>query len=190
MIVGLTFALFTDGDKVNTHLKAGDLEVAMTRTNLEYRYLDAYGEWKVVTEEADVNLASLKEGNAFGLDAKDMVIVPGCYFNADIKVDNVGNVAFTYEVSIQTLGEVNELAEQLEVTVTRSDGTTITKRLSEMLAGQTILAGTMLEADEPDTFNVDVYFIDDTTINNSAQTQLAEFDLVILATQIPPPPRQ
>jgi hypothetical protein len=130
MIVGLTFALFTDGDKVNTHLKAGDLEVAMTRTNLEYRYLDAYGEWKVVTEEADVNLASLKEGNAFGLDAKDMVIVPGCYFNADIKVDNVGNVAFTYEVSIQTLGEVNELAEQLEVTVTRSDGTTITKRLS------------------------------------------------------------
>ena len=190
VIAGMTFALFTDGDSVKNHLQAGDLEVLLTRTDLEYRYLSADGEWKTVTEEADLDFTTSTENNVFGLDSKDIRIVPGSYFNADMQVDNVGNVAFTYEVSIKMLGEVNALAEQLEVTVTKADGSTETKKLSEMVNGHTIMAGRMLEDDAPQTFNVDVYFTDDTAINNAAQTQLAEFDLVIIATQIPPPPRE
>jgi len=190
VIAGLTFALFTDGDRVKNHLQAGDLEVRLTRTNLKYRYLDEKGVWQVPVIEDDLDFTSSTEDNVFGLDAEGLYIVPGCYFNADMQVDNVGNVAFTYAVSIDMLGEVNELAEQLQVTVTKADGTSETKKLSDMINGETIMAGTMLEDDAPQTFNVDVYFTDDTTINNAAQTQLAEFDLVIIATQIPPPPRE
>ena len=190
VIAGLTFALFTDGDRVKNHLQAGDLEVRLTRTNLKYRYLDEKGVWQVPVIEDDLDFTSSTEDNVFGLDAEGLYIVPGCYFNADMQVDNVGNVAFTYAVSIDMLGEVNELAEQLQVTVTKADGTSETKKLSDMINGETIMAGRMLEDDAPQTFNVDVYFIDDTTINNAAQTQLAEFDLVIIATQIPPPPRE
>ena len=190
VIAGLTFALFTDGDRVKNHLQAGDLEVRLTRTNLKYRYLDEKGVWQVPVIEDDLDFTSSTEDNVFGLDAEGLYIVPGCYFNADMQVDNVGNVAFTYAVSIDMLGEVNELAEQLQVTVTKADGTSETKKLSDMINGETIMAGRMLEDDAPQTFNVDVYFTDDTAINNAAQTQLAEFDLVIIATQIPPPPRE
>ena len=195
VIVGLTFALFTDGDQVKNHLQAGDLEILLTRTNLEYRYLDTQGQWKVATVEGDFDFTTSNDDNVFGLDSRNIVIVPGCYFNADMKVENVGNVAFTYYVRIDLRGQeedtkVNALAEQLDVTITYADGTVTKNALSEMLNGHTVLAGTMLENDPAQTFNVEVYFRDDTTINNAAQTQLAEFDLIVSAVQIPPPQRE
>ena len=71
-----------------------------------------------------------------------------------------------------------------------TDAARFAKKLSEMINGHTVMVGTMLEGDAAQTFNIDVYFKEDTNaINNAAQTQLAEFDLIVSATQIPPPAR-
>ena len=43
IIIGVTFTLFTDSKRLNNHLRAGDLEVSLTRTCLEYSVLDSNG---------------------------------------------------------------------------------------------------------------------------------------------------
>lgn len=183
IIVGMTFALFTDSKRVKNHLRAGDLEVTLTRTYLEYSVLNDSGKLAVTKVEDDYNFTGSTSENVFGVDASRIRIVPGSYFKADMKVSNVGNVAFTYSVGIQLAGEANALAEQLQVTVTLADGTSVTKKLSEMASGHTIAAGELLAGAGSQSFTVKVDFIDDTSVNNMAQVQLVEFDLYVSAVQ-------
>ena len=42
-IVGMTYALFTDSVSVKNHLQAGNLDIALVRTDLEYAILDNDG---------------------------------------------------------------------------------------------------------------------------------------------------
>ena len=183
IIAGMTFALFTDSKRMSNHLRAGDLEVTLTRTYLEYSVLDANGKLAVTKNTQSVNFTNSTKENVFGVDAKDLFIVPGSYFKAKMKVSNVGNVAFNYDVGIQLAGKSNALAEQLQVTVTRADGSSVTARLSEMANGFTIQAGELIRGAGSQEFTVEVRFIDDTSINNAAQTQLSVFDLYVTAVQ-------
>ncbi len=183
IIAGMTFALFTDSKRMSNHLRAGDLEVTLTRTYLEYSVLDANGKMAVTKNTKNVNFTNSTKENVFGVDAKDLFIVPGSYFKAKMKVSNVGNVAFNYDVGIQLAGKSNALAEQLQVTVTRADGSSVTARLSEMANGFTIQAGELIRGAGSQEFTVEVRFIDDTSINNAAQTQLSVFDLYVTAVQ-------
>lgn len=183
IIVRMTFALFTDSERMSNHLRAGDLEVALARTYLEYSVLDANGKLAVTKNDKTVSFTGSTKKNVFGVDAEGIYIVPGSYFKAKMKVSNVGNVAFTYHVGIQLTGEVNALARQLEVVVTRADGSTVTATLSEMANGFTIQAGELLKDADAQEFTVEVRFIDNTFINNAAQTQLSVFDLYVSAVQ-------
>jgi hypothetical protein len=183
IIAGMTFALFTDSKRMSNHLRAGDLEVTLTRTYLEYSVLDANGKLAVTKNTQSVNFTNSTKENVFGVDAKNLLIVPGSYFKAKMKVSNVGNVAFNYDVGIQLAGKSNALAEQLQVTVTRADGSSVTARLSEMANGFTIQAGELIRGAGSQEFTVEVRFIDDTSINNAAQTQLSVFDLYVTAVQ-------
>lgn len=183
IIAGMTFALFTDSKRLSNHLRAGDLEVTLTRTYLEYSVLDANGKLAVTKNTQSVDFTNSTQENVFGVDAKDLFIVPGSYFKAKMKVSNVGNVAFNYDVGIQLASKSNALAEQLQVTVTRTDGSSVTARLSEMANGFTIQVGELIRGAGSQEFTVEVRFIDDTSINNPAQTQLSVFDLYITAVQ-------
>lgn len=181
-MVGTTYALFTDGVLVKNHLSAGNLDITLTRTNLEYRVLDdnGYLETKTVTDDLDFT-SSTKE-NVFGIDAEGMLITPGSYFDADLKITNDGNVAFTYSVTIKLSTAANKLAEQLIVTITHADGSTTVKKLSELTSALTMEAGTMGANDLAQTFSVKVLF-DDLPENNSAQFQSVVFDIVVSAVQ-------
>ena len=183
IIAGMTFALFTDSKRVKNHLQAGDLEVTLTRTYLEYSVLNPQGKLAVTKVEEDLNFTNSTNQNVFGVDAKNIRIVPGSYFKADLRVDNIGNVAFTYDVGIQLVGVANALSEQLQVTITRADGTSVTKMLTELANGLTITGGELLVGTGSQTFTVEVRFIDDTAVNNAAQAELVEFDLVVSAVQ-------
>lgn len=183
IIAGMTFALFTDSKRVKNHLQAGDLEVTLTRTYLEYSVLNPQGKLAVTKVEEDLNFTNSTNQNVFGVDAKNIRIVPGSYFKADLRVDNIGNVAFTYDVGIQLAGVANALSEQLQVTITRADGTSVTKMLTELANGLTITGGELLVGTGSQTFTVEVRFIDDTAVNNAAQAELVEFDLVVSAVQ-------
>lgn len=195
IIVGMTYALFTDSVSVKNHLKAGDLEISLTRTNLEYSVLNEDGELAVTTVEDDLDFTDTTGENVFGIDATDIRIVPGSYFDADMEISNNGNVAFTYSVGIQLIGESNALAEQLQVTVTHPDGTTTTRMLSELADGLSIATGKMKVTDTKQAFSVRVDFVDDVVANaglaegetgmdnDLAQEQTAVFDLVVTAVQ-------
>ena len=183
IIVGMTFALFTDSKQVVNHLKAGNLSVNLKRTYLEYRVLDNEGRLRTTTVDGTVDFTGSTGEKVFGVASQDARIAPGSYFKAVMYVENVGDVAFNYNVGIKLNGKSNELAEQLQVTVKFGNGEPITKKLSELADGLTIDSGELVRGSNSQTFTVEVYFVDDTSVNNAAQLKMAGFDLVVTATQ-------
>lgn len=195
IIVGMTSALFTDSKRVTNHLQAGNLEVGLKRTYLEYKVLDDDGKLALTTDDSVEDFTDSNGENIFGVDAENIRIVPGSYFKAEMEITNEGNVAFTYNLSIKLLEKPNALTEQLNVIITDSKGVTTTAKLSAMANGLTINAGEMLVNDTAQRFTVTIGFIDDIDYNktleegearmnnNSAQSQSAVFDLVVTAVQ-------
>jgi predicted ribosomally synthesized peptide with SipW-like signal peptide len=184
LIIGVSLALFTDTETVRTHLRAGDLDVTLTRTGLEYSIVNADGELEKTVVSDPYEFTGSGTENVFGAGIKEARIIPGSYFKVDMEIGNNGNVAFVYDVGIQLLGESNSLAAQLEVTVTRPGQEPVKHTLDEMINGVTVFGGEMFVGDEPQTFTVEVNFVKrDDVVNNLAQTQVAEFDLIVSATQ-------
>jgi predicted ribosomally synthesized peptide with SipW-like signal peptide len=110
VIIGMTWALFTDTQSVKNHLKAGDLKITLERTELVKKTLTLTGyleETKVQDETKDkpVQFTNPSDKNVFGLDidANDEVIekiVPGSKFAAKMKITNKSDVAFGYWIEI------------------------------------------------------------------------------------------
>ena len=207
VIVGATYALFTDTETVKNHLRAGNLDVKFERTNLEYTVLNDEGMMilKTVEEDVDFTVTNLAEANVFGI-ADESRIVPGSYVEAELKVshdrdshDNVpdSNVAFDYKVFIQLdKNSYNDLAYQLYVTVinNETDETVVDyvklndKRFNAEDAGYIcIFSGDDVKLTESDTFTVRIDFenviADNGATNNKAEDLTVYFDLIIEAEQ-------
>ena len=197
-VVAITYTLFTDSVNVKNHLQAGRLEAKLIRTDLEYACLDDDG--RLTVFHPDVPVADFTNGteqNAFGIDGKNVLLVPGSYFDARFAIQNGGDVAFNYAVSVQIFGEGNSLAEQLRVTVTDGEGNAVgSAMLSELAKGMSIVAGRIENKGEAQPFGVRVDFVDqrehnadpdldkeDYIWNNAAQNKMAEFDIIVRATQ-------
>lgn len=180
---GMSYAMFTDSISVTNHLQAGNLDITLTRTKLEYCVLNDDGELEVVTVEENFDFTTSTDENVFGIDGADIRIVPGSYFDAELEIANVGSTAFSYSINIKLPRDANALAEQLKVIVTHPNGTKTEKMLSELADGLAIDTGRMKAGDSAQQFGVCVEFIDDTSINNAAQSQTATFDLVVTAVQ-------
>ena len=88
VVIGMTWALFTDSLSVKNHLQAGDLSISLRRTNLEYCVLGADGKLAVNTIEEDLDFTEASENNIFGIDAQNMLIVPQSYFTAEMELIN------------------------------------------------------------------------------------------------------
>lgn len=188
VVAGVSYALFTDSVNVGNHLQAGNLDVTLKRTNLEYCVLNNDGELEVKTVEEDLDLTTSSVQNVFGIDSNGIRIVPGSYFDADLQIANNGNTAFTYSVQIKLSGDATKLAEQLKVTVTHPNGSTprtTEKMLSELTGnGLSIATGEMKAGDAAQSFKVRVEFVNAAdSVNNLAQNKTAAFDLVVTATQ-------
>ena len=188
IIVGMTYALFTDSVSVKNHLQAGNLEISLKRKSLKYCVLNDEG---VLAEDeaGELDLTDPTDKNVFELDKENVVIVPGSYFDAEMEIANNGNVAFTYSVTIVLSEDSDyEFAKQLQVTVTHpGQAEPVTKKLSDFAGGLEIPMGSVNVEQDPDVFNVRVDFIDDendaSIDNNSVQENSVEFDLVVKAIQ-------
>lgn len=191
VIAGMSWALFSDSATVTSHLQASNLDITLKRTNLEYAVLDSDGYLATQTVTTALDLTTPTTGSVFGIDGTGVLIVPGSYFNATLEIANAGKTAFDYSVSIKLNGTATELSKQLKVTVMKSDNTVIgTEMLSEMASGISISAGHMKVGDTAQTFKVKVEFVDSaqspynlTLNNNAAQSGVANFDVVVTATQ-------
>lgn len=203
LISGMTYSLFTESFTVKNHLKAGDLNIMLTRTNLEYRVLNDSGYLEVTKNDTVVELSdtrvnldgSVKTPNVFGISSANMRIAPGTYFKADLKISNPGEVAFTYDVDIVLSEGATDLAKQLRVTIYDGNSNQIARKwLNEYTAedGFLIVKGSEMSTKSPaESFSVLIEFVDDDAVgspsnmedNDYAQGGVAKFDLVVSAVQ-------
>ena len=100
IIVGMTWALFTDTQKVTNHLQAGDLSITLKRTELTKTTLNAQG--KLVESAPDTttkNFSNPTDENVFGI-VEGEKIVPGTKYVAKMQIENNSDVAFGYWIEI------------------------------------------------------------------------------------------
>lgn len=129
VIVGMTWALFTDTKIVQNHLKAGDLTITLKRTELLKTSLNNGFLVEPDPDNPDrtvVNFTEPTDKNVFGLatNAEGEVtekIVPGSWYVAKMQITNQGDVAFGYwlEVECGNADVAKALAKQLKITVYR-----------------------------------------------------------------------
>jgi predicted ribosomally synthesized peptide with SipW-like signal peptide len=191
LLIGTTYALFTDTQSVKNHLSAGDLEITLLRTELVKKTLDETG--YLVEQAPDktvVDFTGPNKLNVFDIQ-KDEKIVPGSRFVATMQVENHSDVAFGYWVEVVcTDKEYGEnLAKQLKVTV--NTGT----EAAALVADGLVVKGPNgtyideLAIGETGSFVVTVEFLDSfITENNIDSNDLAQgekltFDLVVHAVQ-------
>ena len=195
IITGMTYSLFTDYYSVRNHLVAGRLNVTLQRTYLEYRVIDIDGVNRVHTDESVYDFTNTTSNNMFGMSAQEIRITPTSYFEADLRILNdnseganyYSNVAFDYSVEIVLLSGYNELAKQMQVTVTNNEGVSTKMRLVDVVDGKNFMAGKLEPGQEAHNFTVRVDFLNDVDysdmVNNFAQDQGVVFDLVVRAVQ-------
>lgn len=109
VIVGGTYALWSDRVSVNHHLSAGTLKVELTRTYLEKYGLgdDMYMNRIIDNKETDTfkNVFDIKD---------DELIVPTSYYATKLKLTNVGDVAIDYTINVTVDKDSDlELAKQV-----------------------------------------------------------------------------
>lgn len=201
IIVGMTWALFTDTQNVHNHLKAGDLKITLKRTELTKTTLDASGylvetQVQKATDNA-VIFSHPTDENVFGLTSTNgeqtEKIVPGSKFVAKMVIENNSDVAFGYWIEIVCTDKTNgeNLAKQLKVTVNTGkdssdlvgNGLTV-KGENDGYVGELAIGAT-------GTFTVTVEFLDsfvdenglEKYDNDKAKSEEIKFDLVVHAVQ-------
>ena len=128
ILVGVSYSLFTDSEQVTNHLKSGELDITLERTNLEYVTLNEQGYLEVKENTEVIDFTNTTEENIFGLDQEELM-APGSYYIATLKLNNNGSVAFDYSFEIVLSEVANDFANQLKVYV---DGDTEGKVLGEI----------------------------------------------------------
>ena len=196
IVVGVSYALFTDSASVQNHLQAGTLDVDLYRTNLKYKVLNTTdGYFDEITDNSRVEFTGATNENIFGIDTQTAKIAPGSYFEAVLTLENNGNVAFTYGVQLKMLDDSKndyDLEEQLMVTITQDrngNGTIeaeekIYAPLKNFTGDNSYAFGEMAANDAAQSFTVKVEFQNlANDVNNEAQSEAAAFDLIVVATQ-------
>lgn len=185
MLVGGTFALWSDSVKVENHLTAGTLKVKFERISLTKTYLDNETGCLVTTgpDTAIVNFTDTNTANAnvFGIN-NDEKVVPCSEYEAKLRLSNNGDVAFTYDVIIKLTTESNALAEQLKIYVDGVDKGTLDQYAVDGKA--VISTHTMSKNDVAKEFTVKIQFINDDDVNSDAQNKEVKFDLLVNAAQL------
>ena len=195
IIMGTTFALFTDRRSVSHHLQAGDLTITLKRTELVKKTLNTDG--YLVSSPADkteVNFTDTTTANRNVFDiGTDEKVVPGTKYVAKMQVENHSDVAFRYWVEIVCTDKTNgeDLAKQLKVTVNTGSDTSDFVGNGLVVKGANGYVGE-LAVGKTGTFVVTVEFLDsfvdennmDYYDNDLAKNEKLSFDLVVHAVQV------
>ena len=198
LAAGGTYALFTDKVTLDNHLVAGTLDITLLRTNLKTLSLDTTTGFLKETEKTkDIDFSQpwdpahpeLENENVFDI-VDGTLIVPGCWYSADMEIINNTDVAFGYwlEIVYKDTADLT-LAEQLKITVTTGDasksidGKKLT--LSRGLIGKEKDPVAVLAKGETAPFTITVEFMNlDHSVNNTAKLKSFEFDVVVHAVQV------
>lgn len=182
LLIGGTYALFSDRIEVENHLQAGTLKIKLERTSLTKTCLDeTTGYLNTLTNTSTVDFTNQTTENVFGIGTNELV-VPGSSYEAQMKITNNGSVAFTYDIKLSLLSvQTNALASQMKVYIDGVDKGYLSQ-LAQANSQVIIATGTMTKADVAKTFTIKIVF-ENLSTNNDAQNQDVSFDLIVAATQ-------
>jgi len=207
LVAGGTYALFSDQITMEHHLEAGKLDITLVRTNLTKTELDpvtGYLKTSSVDDVPEKDFSNPNGENVFGI-TKDTLIAPCTSYAATMKITNNSDVAFGYWIEIKldlegmTAEEISalKLDEQIKVyindeqkAVTLDQGLFVGDRENPIskLAKAPTDDGTgnlshSLKSSE--TFVVCIAFENlEDEVNNAAQGQKLNFDLIVHAVQL------
>ena len=184
-----TYALFSDNVTVKNHLQAGTLKATLTRTLLEKSEIgtDGYLHPSENSTAKDFTNSTTDDDNIFDL-ADGAILVPGSTYEATMKIENKGTVAFDYNVTVVLTtpqgAESEAFANQLKFT-TGKVGETGTSTTLAAAGSNPIFSGFLKGGyASEESFFIKVEFVnEDGTVNNAAQAGDVKFDLVVTATQ-------
>ena len=214
IIVGMTWALFTDTEKLDNHLQAGDLDITLKRIGLTKTVLNSTGYLdrnKVIQTGANppvdfTNTSTFSyDKNVFDIK-EDEVIVPGSEYTATMRIENHSDVAFGYWIEIVCTDSVNgvDLSDQVYVTVDSvkaNDNVPAKVSAGLKVGSETDFINVLGTKKDPnaaedfnsDTFTVTVHFKDEgfkfengvlSSDNDSAMNENIKFDLIVYAVQV------
>ena len=198
IIVGMTYALFTDNVTQNHHLQAGKLDITLTRTRLESTYLDTTTgrlvEATPNTVRTDFSNTSSTDANVFGMTpGVSTLVVPQCEYTVNMEISNNSDVAFNYWVEVvykdadgNTLDKNDEFAKQVSVTLVRGQNTFSDEVYDELNVGAEDDPIATVEKSGKDNFTLTVKF-EDLSDNNDVMEANIKFDIVVHAVQVEAP---
>lgn len=184
-----TYALFSDNVTVKNHLQAGTLKATLTRTLLKKSEIgtDGYLNPSEDGNAKDFTNSTTDDDNIFDL-SDGAILVPGSMYEATMKIENKGTVAFDYNVTVVLTTpqgtESEAFANQLKFT-TGKVGETGTSTTLAAAGSNPIFSGFLKGGDaSAESFFIKIEFVnEDGTVNNAAQAGDVKFDLVVTATQ-------
>ena len=192
IIVGSTYALFTDTKTIKNHLQAGDMAITLKRVELVKTTLNESGFLETTNPPIKTirDFTKATEDNVFEL-AADEKIVPGSKFEAKMQIENHSDVAFGYWIEIVCTDKSAgvDLAKQVKVTV-NGQNDVIANGLT--VGGQGNYVG-VLGVNDVKNFTVAVEFVNTSvkfengvlsSDNNAAQDERLSFDLIVYAVQV------
>lgn len=156
----------------------GKLDVSLIRERLQTVTINKEGLPSLRIEDKFVDFSKSGE-NIFGI-GEDVIIGPGCYFEASMAISNTEQYAFEYWLEITPQDGDNLLVDQLELTI-QVDGEAFAKRtLSQGLITEPLSSVKTLETSR---FTVRLEYLD-TDNNNQTQNTTLAFDMIVHARLI------
>ena len=188
LVAGGTYALFSDQVTLTNHLEAGKLDITLTRTYLKTKSLNSQtGYLDEIENLEDSDFSDPNNKNVFDI-AEGALIVPCCYYFAQMQIDNKSDVAFGYWFEIVFDNKDNlALAEQLMVTVETANGKTEAKlsEIEKFIGSETAPVGALAKGGSA-SFTLKLEF-KDLKNNNDAKAQELDFDVIVHAVQLTSP---
>ena len=140
--VAVGFVYIALDDPPTDHLMGGELSVSLVRTGLATCLPEQDGRLitRFMNNEKDFSHATGE--SVFGEEAGTALLVPGCFLDATLVIQNTGDTACAFFVELSYPEEAtgaSTLAEQLTVHITHPDGSVTQAPLAELPNGQLLL---------------------------------------------------
>lgn len=179
LTIGITYSIWSDSAKTSTTLQAGTLDLTLYRTSYEKTVLGSNGLMSSESDSVKKDIGALSDA----FDAGGDKIVPGCEYSADFLLENSGEIAFDYTVSITWNKRNESFADQLWVEFKLGDETR-EGYLSEFDGsdGKAIISTQSMKTKGEQAFSVKVVF-KNSAANDDVQGASSGFNLLVEAVQ-------